>query len=384
MNRPQVIILGAGQPYSGENPSALVQAPGNSRRVLDWVMEAFSGIEGSEFHFVGGYRLQDIIAKYPNIYFSVNPGWKTSSATGSLLAAPLGTGSDAYICYSGTVFSPEIVNGLACSNASIALCVDRRWRDRYEGRSTQDIASAEKVLVCDGKVALGREISAGDADGELIGVFKLSGDAIAAVKALALEEGPEHFGRLDMPGLINRLTAAGLDIEVIENRERWPELNAPQDLAHFVLGTKAETLERLRPLVRNSVIGEQVCFTAGDWQADRQAVLNAVQAKFGHAAVIVRSSAHSEDGWVASNTGSYESILNVPAGDIGKLANAVERVITSYGTSLSTDQVLVQEMLHHVALSGVAFTRTLRGKHTAVLRRGNQLFSNGMKKLRHL
>jgi choline kinase/phosphohistidine swiveling domain-containing protein len=322
-------------------------------------MEAFSAVRDSEFHFVGGYRLQDIVAKYPNIYFSVNPDWKTNSAAGSLFAAPLGTGRDTYICYSDTVFSSEIVNDLADSTASITLCVDRRWRERYDGRSPQDIASAEKVRLRGGQVALGREIDAADADGELIGVLKFSGDAIAAVKALAAKEDPEQFARLDMPSLINRLVAAGLDIEVVENRGRWAELNAPQDLAHFVLGTKAETLERLRPLVRTSIIGEQVCFTAGDWQAGRQVVLDAVRAKFGRMAVIVRSSAHSEDGWVTSNAGSYESILNVPAGDADKIAEAVERVIASYGTSLSTDQVLVQEMLHDVVLSGVAFTRTL-------------------------
>lgn len=102
MERPQVIILGAGKPFSGEHPSALVQAPGNARRVLDWVMEAFSSIEGAEFYFVGGYRLQDVVAKYPNIYFSVNSDWKNSSATGSLLSAPLADNRDAFICYADT------------------------------------------------------------------------------------------------------------------------------------------------------------------------------------------------------------------------------------------------------------------------------------------
>lgn len=303
--------------------------------------------------------MQDVIANYPNIYFSVNPYWKTTSATGSLLAAPLSISGDTYICYSDTVFSPEIVNDLASSKASIALCVDRRWRDRYVARSTQDIATAEKVLVRHGNLALGRDIDASDADGELIGVFKLSRDSIATVKSLALEEGSELFKQLDMPGLIKRLAATGLDVQVIENRGRWAELNAPQDLANFVLGTKAETLERLRPLVRKSVIGEQICFTAGDWQADWRGVFNDIQAKFGDTTVIVRSSAHSEDGWMESNAGSYESILDVSGGEFEEIAKAVESVIKSYGTSLPTEQVLVQEMLHDVMLSGVAFTRTL-------------------------
>jgi len=360
LSKPQVIILGAGKPFSGENPSALVRAPGNTRRVLDWVIEAFSAIDDAEFCFVGGYRLQDIIAEYPNINFSVNTDWKKSAATGSLLSAPLGTGRDAFICYSDTVFSPEIVNDLVNGTADVVLCVDRKWRHRYEGRSPQDLADAEKVFVREnGSIEVGRGIEPAQADGELIGVFRFSGRAVETIKKLALEEGSDHFRRLDMPGLINRLGASGLTLEVVENRGRWAELNAPQDLAHFVLGTKAETLERLRPLVRSSVIGEQICFTAGDWWGDRNAVLGSILAKYGATDVIVRSSAHSEDGWAASNAGSYESILNVPAAEGGKVSEAIERVIASYGNSLSTDQVLVQQMLREVVLSGVAFSRTL-------------------------
>lgn len=360
MKRPQVIILGAGKPYSGEHPSALVRAPGNTRRVLDWVMEAFTGITGAEFHFVGGYRLHDVIDSYPKIYFSVNADWKNSSATGSLLSAPLQDDREAFVCYSDTVFSPEIVEDLAGSSADIVLCIDRRWRFRYEGRSPQDVAGAEKLRVhALGRIEVGRSVDANAADGELVGVFKFSAPALWSIRALAATEDPDTFRKLDMPGLINRLVEAGLTVEVVENRGRWAELNAPQDLARFVLGTKAETLERLRPLMRNGVIGEQVCFTAGDWKDDPQTVLDAIRAKFSGVRVIVRSSAHSEDGWAASNAGSYESVLNVPVSDAGRTAEAIERVIGSYSSSLSTDQVLVQEMLYDVVLSGVAFTRTL-------------------------
>ena len=44
MGPMQVIILGAGKPFSGEHPSALVEAPWTSRRVLDWVLDAFAEV----------------------------------------------------------------------------------------------------------------------------------------------------------------------------------------------------------------------------------------------------------------------------------------------------------------------------------------------------
>lgn len=360
MNKSQVIILGAGKPFSGERPSALVEAPWTSRRVLDWLLEAFATLGEAEFHFVGGYRLEEVVARYPNIYFSVNPEWKRSGAVGSLLLAPLGAARAAYVCYADTVFSPEVVLALEADVADIVLCIDRQWRVRYEGRSSEDLARAEKIaLHPDGRMELGRQIDLAVADGELVGVFRFSARAVTAVKELGRELSGGDFGRGDMPSLISLLASRGLSVGIVENPGRWAELNAPQDLARFVLGTKAETLERLRPLVQTSRIGEQVCFTADDWRRDGGAVIAAIQQKFGATSVVVRSSAQSEDGWAASNAGGYESVLDVPVQDPARITEAVSRVIASYGRGDPQDQVLVQAMLRGVLLSGVAFTRTL-------------------------
>lgn len=360
MSKPQVIILGAGKPFSGERPSALVEAPWTSRRVLDWVLDAFGILGEADFHFVGGYRLEEVVARYPNIYFSVNSDWKHSGAAGSLLSAPLDSGRSAYICYADTVFSTEVVGALAAGPADITLCLDRQWRLRYEGRSDEDLARAEKIaLGPGGRVELGRQLDPAVADGEIVGVFRFSARAIAAVKALGREQAGSDFSRSDMPGLISQLVARGLSVCIVENPGRWAELNAPQDLARFVLGTKAETLERLRPLVHASRIGEQVCFTADDWCRDGGAVIAAIQQRFGTTSVVVRSSAQSEDGWAASNAGGYESVLDVPVQDPARITEAVSRVIASYGRGDPYEQVLVQAMLRGVLLSGVAFTRTL-------------------------
>ena len=77
-----------------------------------------------------------------------------------------------------------------------------------------------------------------------------------------LTEADQHLGTVEkisvlMLNFINNM----VDIRNLEIDGQWAELNAPQDLAHFILGTKAETLERLRPLVRSSIIGQQVQFT---------------------------------------------------------------------------------------------------------------------------
>src|SRR6266508_1749767 len=98
-----VIILGAGRPHHGDAPSALAPTRGG-RRVLDWIMDAFKSVVDPEFHFVGGYRIDDVVREYPDIQFSVNPHWATSGSLGSLLVAPLAPGRDTYISYADIVF----------------------------------------------------------------------------------------------------------------------------------------------------------------------------------------------------------------------------------------------------------------------------------------
>ncbi len=322
---------------------------------MDWLLDAFSVLDDPALHFVGGYRLDQVVARYPSISYSANSDWKQTGAAGSLLSAPLDAKRVVYVCYADTVFSPDVVAALAADTADITLCLDRQWRVRYEGRSSEDLARAEKIaLNPGGNIELGRHISEADATGELVGVFRFSAYAITVIKLLGRE-----LAGSDMPGVISRLAARGLSVGVIENPGRWAELNAPLDLARFVLGTKAETLERLRPIVQASRIGRQFCFSAGEWDRDAAAVITAIKQQFGGGAIVVRSSAQSEDGWAKSKAGRYKSVLGVQACNATSVKEAVDSVITSYGRVSLRDQVLVQAMLHDVVLSGVVLTRTM-------------------------
>ena len=71
----------------------------------------------------------------------------------------------------------------------------------------------------------------------------------------------------------------------------------------------------------------------------------------------MRSSAFDEDGWLESRAGRHESVLDVER-DAAALGAAVDSVLASYGRDDLDDQVLVQEMLRDVAMSGVVMTRT--------------------------
>ncbi|MCZ6672155.1 MAG: hypothetical protein O7C75_04370, partial [Verrucomicrobia bacterium] len=222
----------------------------------------------AEVHFISGYRLDDIVSTYPDIHISVNPNWESQGSLGSLLAAPLNPGQTTYVCYADIVISSDSVRLLSQADGDVNLLADRSWRHRYEGRSDTDLASAEKLCIADNLVVeIGSDIPVEKADGEFVGLVKLSPAAVDHLLEIA-ESKRQTLGSFGIPRLIQEFQDAGFKVRPIEIEGGWAELNAPQDLARFALGTKADTLERLRPLVRHSCIGEQVTFTVDQWQTD--------------------------------------------------------------------------------------------------------------------
>jgi adenylylsulfate kinase-like enzyme/phosphohistidine swiveling domain-containing protein len=135
--------------------------------------------------------------------------------------------------------------------------------------------------------------------------------------------------------------------------------SANQKVVQF--GTKAETLERLAPLLRSAVILPQVRFSVAEWRSDAQGVLERIsKSRWGSEALIVRSSAKCEDSSSESQAGKFTSVAGVEG--VAAIEPAVERVIASYaGNDSQDDQVFVQPMLDEVAMAGVAVTREPHG-----------------------
>ncbi|HJP19988.1 MAG TPA: PEP-utilizing enzyme [Alphaproteobacteria bacterium] len=127
----------------------------------------------------------------------------------------------------------------------------------------------------------------------------------------------------------------------------------------FSFGTKAETLERLTPLVRQAEVLDLAYFPVSDWVADPAAVLERLAAGFGDQALAVRSSATGEDTAERSMAGAFMSRLGVDGGDRQALETAIADVVASYSGN-PNDQILVQPMLDNVAVSGVIMTHDLQ------------------------
>ncbi len=120
----------------------------------------------------------------------------------------------------------------------------------------------------------------------------------------------------------------------------------------FRFSSKAQTLAQLRGRLTSASIAPVHYFTVESWQQDRAACLKGAQT-VGNGPYAVRSSCRREDGATQSNAGAFLSLLNVDEAD---LAEAIDKVIASYGEAEAADEVLIQPMLTDVARAGVAFS----------------------------
>lgn len=338
----RVVFLGAGRPSRGYFPSALKPIT-LRQRALDWQITAFEVCRNPrELVYVGGYEFESVVRAYPQLRFLVVQDWSERGVVHTMLHAPRDANRVVYT-YSDTVFQRDAISAILKVDADVVFGYDSKWRDRYVGRTKDDIAIAERICV---------QTERGLVDAEFTGLVAFGASALGR-----LDEVNEAQIKLSMPELIAWLSSTGLRVEGVDLSGQWAEFNAPEDIARFILGSKADTLARLAPLVSRSRIGELVSFTLTEWQSSRSSIIYRIQEVFGGKTIIVRSSCVAEDGWTTSSAGRFESIADVGADDVRKVAEAVDRVVASYATlASSADQVFVQEQLSDVQMAGVALT----------------------------
>ncbi|WP_154223994.1 PEP/pyruvate-binding domain-containing protein [Marinicella rhabdoformis] len=343
-----VFFLGAAASTTGSLPSAL-RAISKNRKALDWQLQSLERTHFESVNFIGGYHIESVAEQYPQLNYTVVADWQHNNVVHSLLKAPLSEQREALVLYSDTLFRPKTVAQFADVSADVVVGVDSAWLTRFEQRSDKDINASE---VLDSSVF---ENIDSDSKVEFTGLLKFSKRAVAAVKQISSDK------VTNLLSLINHLSEQGLSIQLFDVKGDWTEFNSDMDIAHFILGTKSETLYRLYPLVKKSHIGEQVTFTVKQWQSNPHHQLEKIQQRFKGRPLVVRSSSYAEDCWDESHAGGFESVLNVDSKSEAAVIKAVENVVDSYinSDSIEEDQILVQACLSEVKMSGVVFTRSL-------------------------
>lgn len=122
--------------------------------------------------------------------------------------------------------------------------------------------------------------------------------------------------------------------------------------------TKADTIINLKNNLKYFKIPKSYLFFVYDWNSNKSEILKKIKRKF-NKKIIIRSSSTMEDTKKSSAAGKFISIQNVNSKNTNSIKLNINKVINSYKkykTNVDQEQILIQEMILNVKMSGVIFT----------------------------
>jgi len=247
----KAIIVAAGRgrrlgTETDEIPKCMVKVGG--RPILHWQLDALASAGVDDVVIVRGY-LGDRIAgpAGAKLRFVDNPEWATNNILTSLLYAEAEMNDGFLFTYSDIVFAREHARRVAAASAPVALIVDRRWQDAYQGRTLHPVSEAELARVTgDGADATvtrvgKRLVAAEEAAGEFTGLARFAPAGVAALRAVwaeALARGLDTpFGaaatlrQAYLSDGLNAIAAHGVALGAVLVDGGWREIDTEQDLA---------------------------------------------------------------------------------------------------------------------------------------------------------
>jgi choline kinase len=244
-----IVAAGRGKRLGVETdaiPKCMVRVGG--RPILHWQLDAMAAAGVDDVVIVRGY-LGDRIAPPPGIRvrFVDNPQWAENNILTSLFFAGAEMRDPFLFSYSDIVFTHAHARAVAAAPGPIALIVDRRWRDAYEGRILHPVSEAELARVegtgADAAVTrVGKRlVTAADAAGEFSGLarFDPAGAAmLTTVWTEALALGLDTpFGaaaalrQAYLTDGLNAVSARGVPLRPVLVDGGWREIDTEEDLA---------------------------------------------------------------------------------------------------------------------------------------------------------
>ena len=131
----------------------------------------------------------------------------------------------------------------------------------------------------------------------------------------------------------------------------------------FIWRTKGQTLLWMKKRLKNSEIPYLIVFTYDEWKTNSKDTLNKIRFAFNAKKIAIRSSSLNEDSLLTSNAGAFESYLDVPKANLRLISEKINQVFSSYGKKINDDdEVIIQEMINDISISGVIFTHEIKNK----------------------
>ena len=126
--------------------------------------------------------------------------------------------------------------------------------------------------------------------------------------------------------------------------------------------SKGGNLLKVKGKLKHFTVPDFLLLEVDAFKQEPAAILSRIAAYFHGQRVAVRSSASDEDGLVSAKAGEYASVLDVDVNNVNELDAAISQVIESYrrnSAHFAGDEIIVQQMVSEVSMSGVIFTHDL-------------------------
>ena len=354
MKNLQIIILGAGRPHYGKKASAIIKIF-KKQKTLNFILNMAKNYSNN-IQFISGFNNKQISKEFPRLKRIYNKLWSKSGPIFSLSKSKINKNQDLIIMYSDILVRKSFFEKIVNSKSDITISYDSLYLNRYVGRKLEDIRRAEKISFKGKKLRFyDNNNNNSKKTAELMGLIKIGKENIPnLISYLKLKN--KKINKLKLIDLLEFFNNRNLSIKTLDSKGDWAEINDSKDIANFILGSKSETLIRLKDILQKSTILDQIKFNIRDWKRNKRDIIDEILEKFKNKVLIVRSSSMDEDGIGLSNAGKYLSILNVKGK--AQLENAIIKVIKAFKKNNLMDEIFVQEHYKNSKYVGVITTKS--------------------------
>lgn len=362
----QVFILGA-QKIKGwhipEDSSLLSERLVSGMGFLDWNINSLKekGINPKSISLISGHKFKEIQKLNPDINYIVNPNWKETHVTGSIRhALNYWSEDDLLIFYADTLFKPNILKEFISFTSENLIGTSKL--SAIKDNANQKEINLETLNISN-KYYSKFTFKKSQTSKHFSGLTFLKKESVLLFKTF-LNDKRETYDNFRfskaLDGFVN--SNPNIKFKSINITDSWVELDSLKDITKFIFGSKAETLDRLKPYIKKSLICDQIYFDVNQWILSQELIIKKIQNQF-HENIIIRSSSLEEDSWENSQAGSFLSIKDIDPKNKNKLISSINEVITCYKKNIKesnlNNQVLIQPYIGDAIISGVVFSKML-------------------------
>jgi len=237
----KAIILAAGlgsrlRHLTMDRPKCLLEIRGRS--LIDRQLDTFRSLGIDDITIVTGHHARKL--HLPGVRTRHNADYRNNNVLLSLMYAEAELTDDVIISYSDIVYRREHVEQLLAASGDILAVCDTDWRGAYVGRIDHPIAQAEKVVIEGGVVRrVGKHLEADEADGEFIGLLRLSREGAHTLRTVFAEVSRSHAGRpfqaaqrfeiAYLTDMLQELIHCGHEVRPVLIHGGWREIDTIED-----------------------------------------------------------------------------------------------------------------------------------------------------------